>query len=200
MSDSFLQALAKPRPDPGGGAAAAYAGTLGLALLEKVVRLEADRPPGTPGTPGWPEQLKRLRQVALALRRLQDEDVQAYDCLVKARQSGKAADLEAALREAVACPLRIVRQAKAGLGLIAETGAQCRAHLLADLLVAAELLHAALMGAYHIACANLALVRKPGDRASLARDLVQTCQPACALLKAVKTELVARKHDLDPGC
>jgi formiminotetrahydrofolate cyclodeaminase len=200
MSDSFRQALAKPRPDPGGGAAAAHVGTLGLALLEKVVRLETDRPLRAPGAPGWQEKLKRLRRVALALRRLQDEDVEAYDQLVKARQSGEAADLEAALREAVLCPLRIVQQAKAGLGLIAETGEHCRAHLLADLLVAAELLHAALMGAYHIACANLALVQKPGERASLARELVQTCQPTCQLFQQVKTELVARKHELDPGC
>jgi formiminotetrahydrofolate cyclodeaminase len=200
MSDSFLHALAKPRPDPGGGAAAAHVGALGLALLEKVVRLEADRPPRKSGTPGWLEKLKRLRQAALALRRLQDEDVQAYDLLVKARQSGQAADLETALREAVLCPLRIVKQAEEGLGLIAETGAHCRVHLLADLLVAVELLHAALMGAYHIACANLALVHKPGERASLARELVQTCQPTCQLFQQVKTELVARKHELDPGC
>jgi formiminotetrahydrofolate cyclodeaminase len=200
MSDSFLQALAKPRPDPGGGAAAAYVGTLGLALLEKVVRLEADRPLKAPGGPGWQEMLKRLRQVALALRGLKAEDVEAYEHLVKARQSGQAEDLGAALQEAVLCPLRIVQQAKTGLGLIAETGEHCRAHLLADLLVAVELLHAALMGAYHIACANLALVQKPGERVSLARELVRTCQPTCQFFQQVKTELVARKHDLDPGC
>ena len=41
--DSFLQELAQARPDPGGGAAAAFGARLGLALLEKVVQLEGGR-------------------------------------------------------------------------------------------------------------------------------------------------------------
>ena len=37
MVDSFIDALAKPKPVPGGGAAAAYGASVGLALLEKIV-------------------------------------------------------------------------------------------------------------------------------------------------------------------
>ena len=46
MHDSFIAALSNPnQPVPGGGAAAAYAGSVGLALLEKIVRLEMRRYP-----------------------------------------------------------------------------------------------------------------------------------------------------------
>jgi formiminotetrahydrofolate cyclodeaminase len=197
MSDSFLKELAEARPDPGGGAAAAYGGTLGLALLEKVVRLEANRPQDHRERRRWEETLQQVRQVSQALSHLQEEDVKAYDNLARGRQSGSAEGLAAALREAVLCPLRIVQQAKEGLAFIARTGEHCQVHLVADLLVASELMNAALMGAYHIACANLPLVQEPPERAFLARELVRVCQPACQLFNRVKMELVARRHDFD---
>jgi len=78
MESSFLEALAKGRPDPGGGAAAAHSAALGLALLSKVVQLEHRRqtPEGEPGFP-WGDLLARVRVVAAALLRLQAEDVRA---------------------------------------------------------------------------------------------------------------------------
>jgi methenyltetrahydrofolate cyclohydrolase len=197
MTDSFLKQLAQARPDPGGGAAAAFGGAVGLALLEKVVRLEADRPQDGQRRRPWKETLAQVRRLSRDLGRLQDEDVKAYFNLVRARAAPDAADLPAALKEAVLCPLRIVQQAQEGLALTAWVGDRCKPHLVADLLVASEFLNAALMGAYHIACANLPLVAEPRDRAALARELVRICQPACELFHRVKMELVARKHDLD---
>jgi len=197
MGDSFLKQLAQARPDPGGGAAAAYGAALGLALLEKVVRLEANRPQAEPQQRSWEKTLTRLQDLAQALSRLQEEDVQAYFNLVRVRMAGNAAELSAALQEAVRCPLRIVQRAKDGLALLAWAGDHCQRHLVADLLVASEFLNAALMGAYHIACANLPLVKEPQECAALAQELVRVCQPACELFQRVKVELVARKHDLD---
>ena len=43
MHDSFLEALARPEPVPGGGAAAAHGACVGLALLEKIVLVELRR-------------------------------------------------------------------------------------------------------------------------------------------------------------
>ena len=89
MSTSFLDELAQARPDPGGGAAAAYGAALGLALLEKVVRLEAKRPQaGNPGGPPWEKTLGQVGQLAAALDRLRQEDVQAYLNLTRARAAG----------------------------------------------------------------------------------------------------------------
>jgi formiminotetrahydrofolate cyclodeaminase len=196
MGDSFLQELAQARPDPGGGAAAAYGATLGLALLEKVVRLEARRAAGDqPRQGGWEEALARLQELSQALADLRKEDVQAYFNLVRTRKAGTTAEWLAALKEAVLCPLRIVQGAREGLVLLTWAGSQCRRHLVSDLLVAAEFLNAALMGAYHIACANLPLVKEPQESAALARELVRVCQPACELFQRVKMDLVARSHE-----
>src|SRR4030042_5303828 len=111
MADSFLNQLARAGPAPGGAAAAAYGAALGLALLEKVVRLEANRPQAEPQQRSWEKTLPRLQDLAQALGRLQEEDVQAYFNPVRTRLAGNAAELSAALQEAVRCPLRIVQRA-----------------------------------------------------------------------------------------
>ena len=155
MDSAFLKALAQARPDPGGGAAAAHSAALGLALLEKVCRLEdrRRRPEGDTGLP-WGDLLAQVRLVAAAVLRLQAEDVTAYFQLTRARSTGDPLELAAALEEAVACPLRIMQQAQGGLALLARGGAGCALHLVSDLLVACELLGAAFRGAHHIARAN----------------------------------------------
>ena len=90
--NSFLKELAKAQPNPGGGAAAAFGARLGLALLEKVVCLEGQRPVNPKGYQGlaWEETLARLRRLAELLRELQERDVQAYSRLTAARVAGDA--------------------------------------------------------------------------------------------------------------
>jgi formiminotetrahydrofolate cyclodeaminase len=194
MDSLFLKALAQARPDPGGGAAAAHGAALGLALLEKVVRLEQQRQEaeGRASFP-WGDLLRRVRQVADALTRLQKEDIQAYFDLVEARASGDASILAAALEEAIGCPLRIMQQTQEAMALISQGGARCKIHLLSDLLVASELLGAAFRGAHHIAQANLLLMRQSSRRLVWAEDLAHTLKAAEALLQQVRTELLQRQ-------
>jgi len=194
MPSSFLQALAQPRPDPGGGAAAAHGAALGLALLEKVVRLEQQRPRRQARSDfSWDNLLDRVLAVAEGLARLQEEDVRAYDHLARARTTGDPGDLAAALEEAVACPRRIMQQAREGLDLIARVGARCKPHLVSDLLVAGELLGAAWRGAHHIARANLPLMPDPSARENQARALAHTSATAEARFLQVRAGLLHRQ-------
>lgn len=194
MDSSFLHALAQARPDPGGGAAAAHGAALGLALLEKVVRLEQQRQAaeGKAGFP-WDDLLRRVRQVAGALARVQKEDVQAYFSLVEARGSGDPVVLAAALEEAIGCPLRIMQQTQEVMALISQGGARCKRHLLSDLLVACELQGAALRGAHYIARANLLLMAPNPRRTVWAEDLTHTLTAAEALIQQVRDELLVRQ-------
>ena len=194
MDSSFLEALAQARPDPGGGAAAAHSAALGLALLAKVVQLEHQRqgPAGEPGF-AWGDLLARVRVVAAALLRLQAEDVKAYFQLARARTRRDPTEMAAALEEALACPLRIMQQAREGLGLICRTGARCKPHLISDLLVACELLGAAFRGAHHIARANLPLMRQESRRAVWAVDLTHTFSAVEAEFQQVQAGLLARQ-------
>lgn len=193
MDSAFLKALAQARPDPGGGAAAAHSAALGLALLSKVVQLEHRRqtPEGEPGFP-WRDLLARVRVVAAALLRLQAEDVKAYFQLNRARTKGDPIEMAAALEEAVACPLRIMQHSQEGLALMAQGGAGCALHLVADLLVACELLGAAFRGAHHIARANLPRLRQDSRRAVWDEDLSHTLDALEAEWQQVRAELLGR--------
>jgi formiminotetrahydrofolate cyclodeaminase len=192
--DLFLQELARPQPDPGGGAAAAYGANLGLALLEKVVRLEGRRRPRPQGQSGlgWEAALARLQRLAQALARLREEDVRAYVNLTAARASGDTAQLAAAVAEAVDCPGRIAQQSLEALELLAWAGERCQRHLLSDLSVAGEFLGAALRGAAHIAAANLPLVREEGKRRALAAELDQSRREGEDLYRRVQAGLLDR--------
>jgi methenyltetrahydrofolate cyclohydrolase len=195
--DSFLQELAQARPDPGGGAAAAFGARLGLALLQKVVQLEGGRRPvpKSEASLSWEEALTQLRQLDETLKRTQEEDVRAYTNLAAARAEG--GDVAAAIREALACPKRMVIQACKAQELLAWAGGHCKPHLVSDLLVACEFLGAALTGAYHIACTNLRLVTPEENRKALRRDFCQTFQRGDDLYNLVKAALVAREDGFD---
>lgn len=195
--DSFLQELAQPRPDPGGGAAAAFAARLGLALLEKVLHLEGarGREPKGKVSFSWEEALTQLRQMSETLEKTQEEDVRAYANLAAARSSGS--NVAEAIREALDCPKRVVIHAGKALELLAWAGGRCKPHLVSDLLVACELLGAALTGAYHIACANLSLVTPEENRRPLRHAFCQTFQKGDDLYNMVKAALVAREDGFD---
>jgi formiminotetrahydrofolate cyclodeaminase len=193
MDSAFLQALAQAQPDPGGGAAAAHSAALGLALLAKVVQLEHRRQgPGNSPKISWGDFLTRVRLVAAALLRLQEEDVRAYFKLTQACSSGDSLEMAAALDEAVACPLRIMQQAQEGLAMMAQAGAGCALHLVADLMVACELLGAAWRGAHHIARANLPLMPQDSRRAVWDEALSHTLNALEAEWQLVRTGLSGR--------
>jgi len=191
MSPAFLEEVARARPDPGGGAAAAYAAALGLALLTKVVRLEGRRQAAGQDS-FWQETAVRVEELRHAFNRLQDEDVLAYERLARARAEGSPEALAAAVRDAVAAPRAIMREAQKALRLILKAGRRCKAHLVSDLLVACELLAAALAGAHHIAGANLALVQEAAEEQQLSRELAQSLKTGDRLAAQVMAELKAR--------
>lgn len=174
MTPAFINQLSQPRPDPGGGAAAAYGGMLALALLEKVVRLEAQRHAHRDNRQDWEEKLERIRQLSGDLDRLREEDVRAYAQMAQVRASGsRGQEWQEAVAYALKVPQEIMAQARAALALLAWAGVRCRKHLISDLQVAREFLGAALQGAYQIARANLPLVTDEVRRQDFSQKLSQ---------------------------
>ncbi len=198
MTASFLDKLAQARPDPGGGAASAHGAALALAIVKKVVRLELQRrQQQSREERSWKEALEKVERISEALVRLRDEDVQAYFRLTEARTAGGSAELLAAVRQAVNCPVQIIQEAREIMALIEWAGERCRRHLVSDLLVACEFAGAALRGAYHIGCANLPLAPEATARRSLARELAEACQTGFHLFETVMAELAAREDGYD---
>jgi formiminotetrahydrofolate cyclodeaminase len=198
MNASFLDQLARPRPDPGGGAAAAYSAGVGLALLTKIIRLEKARPDNDNDevhVKFWAEHLAETRRLTRIFQLLRQEDVGAYLTMAQAlsvRQQG--ANLQKAVEEATRCPWQIMEQALLVLNLVGSAGSRCRRHLLSDLLVATELLGGALQGAYHIAAANLPLMKAAGHRQEWATRLARASHQGLEATLRVRSQLLARAH------
>lgn len=192
MNDSFIEALAKPQPVPGGGAAAAHGACVGLALLEKIVLVELRRNQ-TSSESQWQNLLEEVRTSASALLQLRDEDGRAYVRFAQAKTFGKSeGEVLAALQEAIDSPLRIMEKANKAFNLVVEVGRHCKAHLLSDLLVVGELLAATIRGTYRIAQANLGLMEASPKRKEYGDKLEQLVSGSRELHESVERVLVAR--------
>ena len=197
MSSSFLQELAKPQPNPGGGAAAAYGALVGAALLAKVVKLEVRRSRNSEAHRlFWGERLGQVRLLWEELDHLKDADVRAYMNLARARRR-EGWDLTAALEEAIDCPRRIMAGARQGLREVAAAAEKCRPHLISDLHVAGEFLGAALFGACRIAAANIPLIASLEIRQNHAGDLEAIFHQGKDALQEVRRLLAARTSSPD---
>jgi len=175
MNESFLTLLAKPQPIPGGGAAAAYAASVGLALLEKIVRLEMQRVE-IPFQQSliWKDLLLKLVRLSTTFAQLRDEDGEAYLRWAEIKSSKENAPaISDALRQATACPISIVKCVQETVECLIEAGKHAKKHLLSDLLAVCEILDGAGKGAAHIAWANLQLMSTPSCRENLEEELAR---------------------------
>ena len=192
MSDSFLQALAAPRPIPGGGAAAAHGACVGLALLEKIVLVELKRDQ-IASEYSWSDLLEEVKGLSRTLLQLRDEDGRAYVRFAKAKTFGKSDEetLEA-LKGAIESPIKIMEEAKKGLELVARAGKHCKGHLLSDLLVVCELLRAAIDGTHRIAQANLGVLGVPSLRSHYQNELNQIQKEGQDFFRSVEGDILVR--------
>jgi methenyltetrahydrofolate cyclohydrolase len=196
-SSSFLENLARPQPDPGGGAAAAYTALLALALLEKVSRLELSRhPSGDDRYALWQDQLKVVGGLRVEFARLCRDDVRAYQRLATSITSGEKDPKQrhGAVLGAIDCPHEMIRMVHPALEVGAGVGRFCRKHLVGDVLVSIELLGAALQGAYHIASANLPLLTDVCERQSVGVKLARSRDFGLDLLASIRANLTGRLH------
>jgi len=196
MSSSFINKLAQARPDPGGGAAAAYSAGVGLALLIKVIRLEKARPYNDELPPKfWSDILAEARRLDRTLTQLRQADVEAYLAMAQALAIPlRGLRLKRAVEEALRCPWQIMGEILSALNQVATVGEHCQRHLLSDLLVATELLGGALQGAHHIALANLPLIDSPSRREDWAARLSQASHQGLEATLRVRSRLLARSH------
>ncbi|MBA4394514.1 MAG: hypothetical protein C0407_13255 [Desulfobacca sp.] len=196
MPDPFLIALAKPQPDPGGGAAAAHGALIGLALLEKIILLEQARvPEKTLASQPWEGKRAAIRSLFSRVETLREKDRKIYPKLVQVRRS-KAEDKTLhrvrVIEESIAVPLRIMKKALEGLTMISWVGARCKKILVADLLVAAELLSAALKGSFHIGSSNLPLSKEFRIKRAYDQELIEALRKGKKSSDRVKKGLFAR--------
>jgi formiminotetrahydrofolate cyclodeaminase len=165
---------------------------VGVALLEKVVKLEVRRSRNLEAVRFfWEERLGQVRLLWEELEHLRDADVRAYMNLARARRR-EGWDLTAALEEAIDCPRRIMAAALKALQELTAAGAKSQPHLISDLHVACEFFGAALMGAYQIAAANLPLLALGELRREHAARLAGLVEQGKKTLDGVRQALADR--------
>jgi len=192
MADSFMDALARPKPVPGGGAAAAHGACVGLALLEKIVQVELQRSRDSSEVE-WRNLLREVKKSSSTLLQLRDKDGSVYVRFAQAKTFGKGkTEVFAALQQAIECPIRIMEEANEAVNFVAKTGMYCKGHLLSDLLVVCELLRGAISGAHRIAQANLILMEASPERSEYQDRLEQLLNDSRELYESVVSVLVQR--------
>lgn len=190
-SDAFLESLQEPRPDPGGGSAAAHGALMAVSLLQKVAMLEKKRArPAGDAKEGWDETLEELRRLGDDLLRLRTEDVEAYRVLAEALKAGYGKTRRDEAAEAASqVPLAIMKTAADALQEAAAVGRRCADHLRADVAVAAEFLGAAVQAAFWIGRANALLIQNPERRVHLLEILRNRRDAGVEDFRAVRREL-----------
>ena len=192
MVDSFIDALAKPKPVPGGGAAAAHGACVGLALLEKIVKVELQRSRESSDAE-WKNLLQEVKKSSATILQLRDEDGRAYVSFAQAKTLGKdKREVLEALQQAIDCPIRIMKEANEAFSFVVRAGNRCKDHLLSDLLVVCELLRATISGVHRIAQANLNLMAESPKRNEYQGRLEKLLSDSMEFYEAVVSALVQK--------
>jgi formiminotetrahydrofolate cyclodeaminase len=152
----FTERLATRDPVPGGGSAAALAGSIAAALVAMVTELSI----GRPELAGHEPELRRIGAAAQARRRslleLAERDAAAYAAVIGARRLERATDAErsargaaitAATRDATRIPLETAESAVEVLELATQVTPIGNPNAMSDAGVAAHLAVAAVRGA-----------------------------------------------------
>jgi len=170
--DGWIEELAGASPVPGGGSAAALAGTLAGALVAMVARLTIGRKAYASAEPRARDILAEADTLRGELRRLVDEDAAAYALVSEAYKTPKddptrVERIDAALLGAARTPLEVAHRAERLITLAREIGTIGNQNARSDAQVAETLGRAALAGALENVRVNVAALSEPGLGKSL---------------------------------
>ena len=164
--DGWIDELAGGAPTPGGGSAAALAGTLSAALVAMVARLTIGRKAYAAVEAQAHEILAEAEQLRGELRRLVDQDAAAYEGVTRAYQipksdSSRAAAIDGALLAAARPPAEVVKRGRRLLALAQTIEQIGNKNAVSDARVAGMLAKTAIDGASENVNANLSGMSEP---------------------------------------
>jgi len=161
--DGWIDELAGGAPTPGGGSAAALAGTLAAALVAMVARLTVGRRAYAAVEAQARAILDEAERLRAELRRLVDEDAAAYEGVSRAykipkRDPQRAQAIDDALLAAARPPAEVVKLGRRVLALAQTIEHIGNQNAVSDARVAGMLARTAIDGATENVNANLAAV------------------------------------------
>lgn len=178
--ENFIDQLADDKPTPGGGAAAALAGALGVALLLMTVKITLPKISKGTMERRFITTIKRLEALRRALMSLIDEDVEAYAAVVKAYKlvkttpkqiSHRQHKIQTALKAAVETPLKIAILSFEAQRLLKGVAKFISKNLSSDKETADFLIEAAIKGALANVRINLPGIKDKRFKKKIAKSL-----------------------------
>jgi formiminotetrahydrofolate cyclodeaminase len=138
----YSNALAKKAPTPGGGSAAALAGSLGAALICMVAEYSVGKNKSKRVEKRLANVLKKGKEIRKRLLECVDLDAQGYEKIVKARK-GTEAQRKKAEKEARKIPLEVCKLCYKAVDLTPILVEDGNVYLISDVQAALEILQAA---------------------------------------------------------
>jgi len=185
--DAFGERLASAEPVPGGGSAAAVAGSLGAALAVMVARLSQDRPRYEAYGATHARVLAAGEAARVHFLELADEDAAAYHAFVLAQKMPRESEAEQTARRhalaraahvATAAPLDTMRLCRTTIDLVEVLVGRSNVNASSDLDVAAYLLAAAAASAAANVRINLPPTGDPGFQATTEAEVADLLEGA----------------------
>jgi formiminotetrahydrofolate cyclodeaminase len=178
----FLGALAAANATPGGGSATALLAAVAAALVSMVCRLSIDRQETVAVRDEMAVALERAQHLRAQLMELMDEDVGAFDAVMRAyalskngeaERAARSQAIQAALHTATLAPLACARACGEVLELARLVAAKGHPHAAGEAGVAALTAHAALRCAALNVRINAGSIRDSGFVQSTLAELDQ---------------------------
>ena len=194
---TFIDRLASAEPVPGGGSAAAIAGSLAAALVAMVASLSQDRPKYAEHAALHEEAITAARALAEQLLVLADEDATAYGAYTSAMKLPRETDHERQTREAAIsqaargasdAPFRTIQACADVVGYAEALAGRSNRNASSDLEVAALLSVAASRAAAANVYVNLPAIGDDGTSRELlvrTEDLADQIERQADILKEV---------------
>ncbi len=201
IDTAFLNHLASAAPTPGGGAAAAYVGAMGAALVSMVARLTVGRPKYAEVDAQMNEILKQSERLRQELTAAVSEDADAFNQVMAAfklpketqeEQTQRAVAIETAMLGAAQVPLTVAQKMVTVMGLAERCVALGNLHAISDGASAASMARAALASAAFNVRANAAGLADKAMGENLMTQLSAIEKNAARLEKDIQKSLQER--------
>jgi glutamate formiminotransferase / formiminotetrahydrofolate cyclodeaminase len=155
--EQFADETASESPAPGGGSISAYVGALGVALATMVANLSSHKRGWDTRWAEFSEAADRGQQLKTQLLRAVDDDTDAFNAIMAAfglpnatpdEKTARKAAIQAATRQAIEVPLRVMRLAMQAFPLVGQMAETGNPNSLSDAGVGALCIRAAVRGAF----------------------------------------------------
>lgn len=191
---TYLDDLAAKKPAPGGGSAAALSAAVGVSLISMVANYTAGNPKykDVEGKAG--DILIKTKKYISELKRLVDEDVEAYGRLSKKLKElpKNSPKLDEAYKEAATPPFETCRIAGECLKICKDIASWGNKNLVTDTAIAAILLEGAFFSAKFNVYINLKYIKDMNYIAGIHKVL----QPLEEELPKLKEEILEKCEDV----